>query len=164
MLTHTCPKKFVTKIIVAIYNHQVDSSTWVLTDTMHCETRFNLTQWTLQFTLVVLEHIFIQFHLLVQNSAMYHTANGFTAITEVWIFFFSFLFVSYPPLGGGWYSVYVNPHKWGRLKWPSAITTLCVAWCQIRWFASLAKFGHTWHQMSFLRPGIFKQYKPFSTK
>ena len=27
MLTHTCPKKFVTKIIVAIYNHQVDSST-----------------------------------------------------------------------------------------------------------------------------------------
>ena len=37
---------------------------------------------------------------------------------------------------------------------------LCVAWCLIWWFASLEKYGHTWHQMSILRPGVNKQPKP----
>ena len=38
--------------------------------------------------------------------------------------------------------------------------TLCVAWCLIWWFVSLEKYGHTWHRMSVLRPGVIKQYKP----
>ena len=30
----------------------------------------------------------------------------------------------------------------------------------IWWFASLEKYGHTWHQMSLLRLGVLKQHKP----
>ena len=43
---------------------------------------------------------------------------------------------------------------------PSWQPTLCVAWCLIWWFESLEKYGHTWHQMSFLRPGVIKQHQP----
>ena len=35
--------------------------------------------------------------------------------------------------------------------------TLCVLWCLIWWIASLEKYGHTWHRMSLLRPGVIKQ-------
>ena len=38
--------------------------------------------------------------------------------------------------------------------------TACVAWCLIWWFAHLDEYGHTWHWMSLLRPGVIKQYKP----
>ena len=34
-----------------------------------------------------------------------------------------------------------------------------MAWCLIWWFASLEKYGHTWHWMSFLTPGVIKQHK-----
>ena len=37
--------------------------------------------------------------------------------------------------------------------------TLCMAWHLIWWFASLEKYGHTWHQMFLLRPGVIKQHK-----
>ena len=36
---------------------------------------------------------------------------------------------------------------------------LCV-WAESDWwFASLEKYGHTWHRMSLLRPGVIKQHK-----
>ena len=38
--------------------------------------------------------------------------------------------------------------------------TFCVTWCLIWWFPSLEKYGHTWHWMSLLRPGVIKQHKP----
>ena len=39
--------------------------------------------------------------------------------------------------------------------------SLCVAWCLIWRVASLEKkYGHTWHRMSLLRPGVIKQPKP----
>ena len=41
--------------------------------------------------------------------------------------------------------------------------TLCVAWCLIWWFTSLDKYGHTWHWMFLLRPGVIKQHKPNQT-
>ena len=64
----------------------------------------------------------------------------------------------------------VNTHTkpGGRLKWSYAKSlgwqpTLCVAWCLICWFAlAYKKYGHTWHRMSLLRPGVIKQHKPTS--
>ena len=41
------------------------------------------------------------------------------------------------------------------------LPTLRVAWCLIWWLASLEKYGHTWHWMSLLRPGVIKQHKTF---
>ena len=44
---------------------------------------------------------------------------------------------------------------------PQTGPTLCVAWCPICWFAfAYKKYGHTWHRMSLLRPGVIKQHKP----
>ena len=43
-----------------------------------------------------------------------------------------------------------------------ADSPLCVAWCLIWWFASLEKYGHTWHQMSSLRQGVNKCLKQYS--
>ena len=56
-----------------------------------------------------------------------------------------------------------HPHKpWGRLKWPYAITRLTAHFmCSlIWWFESLEKYGHIWHRMSLLKPGVIKQHKP----
>ena len=40
-----------------------------------------------------------------------------------------------------------------------------MAWCLIWWFArAYKKYGHTWHRMSLLRPGVIKQHKPNQTK
>ena len=62
--------------------------------------------------------------------------------------------------------IYTHTKPGGRLKWPYAKSpgwqpTLCAAWCPICWFAlAYKKYGHTWHWMSFLRPGVIKQHKP----
>ena len=54
--------------------------------------------------------------------------------------------------------------KWSYAKSPGWQPTLCVAWCLICWFAlAYKKYGHTWHQMSLLRPGVIKQHKPNQT-
>ena len=46
-------------------------------------------------------------------------------------------------------------------KSPGWQPTLCVAWCLICWFAlAYKKYGHTWHRMSLLRPGVIKKHKP----
>ena len=61
--------------------------------------------------------------------------------------------------------IYTHTKPGGRLKWPYAKSpgwqpTLCVAWCLICWFAlAYKKYGHTWHRMSLLRPGVIKQHK-----
>ena len=65
-----------------------------------------------------------------------------------------------------WPLKYTHTKPGGRLKWPYAKSpgwqpTLCVTWCPICWFALVyKKYGHTWHWMSFLRPGVIKQHKP----
>ena len=66
---------------------------------------------------------------------------------------------------------HIYPHKArGRLKWsyaksPGWQPTLCVALCLICWFAlAYKKYGHTWHRMSLLRPGVIKQHKLNQTK
>ena len=41
--------------------------------------------------------------------------------------------------------------------------TLRVVWCLIWWLACLEKYGHTWHLMSLLRPGVITQSKPKPT-
>ena len=38
---------------------------------------------------------------------------------------------------------------------PLCVVALCLIW----WFASLEKYGHTWHRMSLPRPGVIKQHK-----
>ena len=49
--------------------------------------------------------------------------------------------------------------KWSYAKSPGWQPTLCVAWCLICWFAlAYKKYGHTWHRMSLLRPGVIKQH------
>ena len=66
--------------------------------------------------------------------------------------------------------IYTHTKPGGRLKWsyaksPGWQPTLCVAWCLICWFAlAYKKYGHTWHRMSLLRPGVIKQHKPNQTK
>ena len=35
---------------------------------------------------------------------------------------------------------------------------LCMAWCLTWWFASLEKYGQTWHQMSLLRLGVINPH------
>ena len=53
--------------------------------------------------------------------------------------------------------------QWGRLKWPYAITRVTVHLQPHVWSDGLQvekKFGHTWHCMSLLRPGLIKQHKP----
>ena len=73
-----------------------------------------------------------------------------------------------PPLGDKVSMLtHIYPHKaGGRLKWsyaksPGWHPTLCVASCLICWFAlAYKKYGHTWHRMSLLRPGVIKQHKP----
>ena len=55
---------------------------------------------------------------------------------------------------------HTNPR--GRLRWPYAITRLTAHFVcgLIWWFASLEKYGHTWHRMSLQRPGVIKPHKP----
>ena len=48
---------------------------------------------------------------------------------------------------------------WDQVSQNSTQTTLCVACCLMWWFASLEKYGHTWHWMSLLRPGVIIQHK-----
>ena len=65
--------------------------------------------------------------------------------------------------------IHIHTNPWGRLKWPYAKSpgwqpTLYVAWCLSWWFANLEKYGHTWHRISLLRPGVIKQHKPSNTK
>ena len=51
--------------------------------------------------------------------------------------------------------------KWSYAKSPGWQPTLCATWCLICWLAlSYKKYGHTWHRMSLLRPGVIKQNKP----
>ena len=54
-----------------------------------------------------------------------------------------------------------NP--WGKLKWPCAITRLTAHFmCGLMSDLVICKFrkyGHTWHRMSLLRPGVIKQHK-----
>ena len=45
------------------------------------------------------------------------------------------------------------------MQTPGWQPTSCVTWCLIWLFASLKKYGHIWHQMSLLRPGVIKQHK-----
>ena len=66
---------------------------------------------------------------------------------------------------------YMLPHKARRkieviiCKITRLKPTLCVAWCLICWFAlAYKRYGHTWHRMSLLRPGVIKQHKPNQTK
>ena len=65
--------------------------------------------------------------------------------------------------------IYTHTKPGGRLKWsyaksPGWQPTLCVTWCLICWFAlAYIKYGHTWHWMSLLRPGVIKQHKPNQT-
>ena len=66
--------------------------------------------------------------------------------------------------------IYTHTKPGGRLKWSYAKSrgwqpTLCVAWCLICWFAiAYKKYGHTWHRMSLLRPGVIKQHKLISNQ
>ena len=65
--------------------------------------------------------------------------------------------------------IYTHTKPGGRLKWsyaksPGWQPTLYVAWCLICWLAlAYKKYGHTWHRMSLLRPGVIKQHKPNQT-
>ena len=89
--------------------------------------------------------------------------------------YFSFLLIYYLEIvqqqSNAMYSelLYTHTKPGGRLKWsyaksPGWQPTLCVAWCLICWFAlSYKKYGHTWHRMSLLRPGVIKQHKPNQT-
>ena len=80
----------------------------------------------------------------------------------------------YKTLGGDKLSMLAHtyPHKSLRktksdhMQSPGWQPTLCVAWCVIWWVASLEKYGHTWHWLSFiiLRPGVIKQHKPNPTQ
>ena len=53
------------------------------------------------------------------------------------------------------------PHKpRGNIEWPYAITRLTAhSICGRMSDLVMWKYGHTWHQMSFLRPGVIKQHK-----
>ena len=65
-------------------------------------------------------------------------------------------------------TLYTHTKPGGKLMWsyaksPDWQPTLCVAWCLICWFAlAYKKYGHTWHRMSLLRPGVIKQHKPIT--
>ena len=57
-----------------------------------------------------------------------------------------------------------HTNLWGRLKWPYATTRLTIYFvCGLMSNVVICKLetcGHTWHQMSLLRPGVVKQCKP----
>ena len=62
-------------------------------------------------------------------------------------------------------SIYTHLHPKGILKWPYANTTLTAHFmCGLMSDLAICKFkkkyGHTWHRMSLLRPGVIKQHKP----
>ena len=60
--------------------------------------------------------------------------------------------------------IHTHINSWGRLQWlymyaiTRLTTHLCVASCLIWWFASLEKYGHTWHRMSLLKLGVIKEH------
>ena len=69
----------------------------------------------------------------------------------------------------GWYSEYVNPYmptqtpeeNWSDHMQSPGWQPLCV-WPNV-WSGDLQvlkKYGHTWHRMSSLGPGVIKQHKP----
>ena len=72
------------------------------------------------------------------------------------------------PLRGDKVSVLTHTYEhnppWGILKWPYAITRLTAhfMWPDVRSgdLQVQKKYGHTWHRMSLLRPGVIKQHKP----
>ena len=62
---------------------------------------------------------------------------------------------------------HIYPHKaWRKIEVIICKITRLTAhfmcgWCLICWFAlAYKKYGHTWHRMSLLRPGVIKQHKP----
>ena len=125
---------------------------------------------TLNNTIVLLSlcilHLFICIiirkclHLVTMSfSTIFPFIKGFLVNSPLGVILHHVAF----PLPWG-FPLYPPSSKWPYLKSPGWQPTLCAAWCPICWFAlACKKYGHTWHRMSFLRPGVIKQHKPNQT-